>query len=126
MIIRDFEIQRAIGSVRDLEHFMAKRYRISGANVNSFWMRHETDYPALAILVRDDLAKADYLLPEGGFASVGTVKSLKPGEMSIFCFDGMPQEVINDAVISCDAAVQIAKEFFSSKDLPSSIEWRKL
>jgi len=116
-------------SVDELETILKKEH---GVGVNSFWLSHGSDaYPTLSLLVKGDLATLNYVPKEddAGFASVGKVPELKPGETTTFSISNNRADdvvVLNDAVLPFSVALRAAKEFFFSKDLPRSVEWLRL
>ena len=82
------------------------------------------------IVVQEELAYLYYVPKESaaGFCSQGLFADLLPGEKTTFVAskDGEEMQVLNEFVISWPEALAAAREFFSSKDLPPSIEWLEL
>jgi hypothetical protein len=82
-------------------------------------------------LVKDGLATLNFVPKEfdAGFSSVGGMPGLMPGESTTFAISKSRADdvvVLNDAVLPFSAALQAAKEFFVSKNLPASVEWLQL
>lgn len=128
MRIEDFEGAYEASDISELEMVLQKRY---GPGVNGFWLSHDNEkYPSVSLLVRGDLACLHYFPADShpGFLSVGSIQELKPDESTIFFLDNpnQEQEIPNSSVISFYEAVEVAKGFFASKELPGSIEWLEL
>lgn len=108
---------------------LAERY---GSGVNALWLSHGGDkYPALLILLSGDLASCHYFPSDRhpGYRSVGRVPGLDPGGITTFFMNSIkepPQPMPNDSVVSCAAAHEAAKQFLSSTDLPTAVEWLEL
>jgi hypothetical protein len=129
MKVIDFDGVHEARNIDYLEVILRTRH---GSGVNSFLLSHGSEaYPALSLLVKDDLAYLNYLPRENdaGFASAGKMPGLKPGELTTFSISENPGDdvnVLNAAVLPFSVALQAAREFFLSKDLPRSIEWTQL
>lgn len=111
-------------SIGEIEAILTKR---AASGYNSFWLAHEELYPVISMLVKGDLAYA-YYIPgdrQAGYCSVGNVANLE-GDWTIFRLDNQDQPILNDAVIRFSSALEIAKEFFRSRELPRCSEWLKL
>jgi len=114
-------------SINELETALAKRYD----DRNCFWISHDDhQYPTLGILVKGDMAYVSYLPREleAGFRSVGDMGA-DPDDMvtlSISEFKGDDVDVLREAIVPWPTALSVAKEFFHSKELPTSIEWFQL
>jgi hypothetical protein len=127
MKIADFQGIYQADNIHELETILMKRY---GGGFNSFWLSYDSDeYPQIGLLVKGDLAYIHYFPKEydAGFTSVGTVSDL-PGETTIFHLTktGDDASVLNEAVLPFSAALRAAKEFFSAKELPTSVDWERL
>lgn len=125
--VQDFTSTIQVGNVDELETALQRRFD----GVNSFWLSHsEGTKPSLSILVRDDLACLHYFPDDShpGFSSIGEVARLKPSGTTIFYMDNpdQEQEILNTAVIHFVRAIEVAREFFACKDLPSAIKWFEL
>jgi hypothetical protein len=111
----------------ELETVLQKRY---GPGVNSFWLTHDGEkYPAVALLVKGDLACLHYFPKDShpGFLSIGSAEELTPDEATIFQLDNLDQaEMPNSSVVHFHQAVEAAKDFFASKELPKSVQWIEL
>jgi hypothetical protein len=122
-------ISYEVTDIHELETVITKRCDNS---FNSFWLSHQgEEYPTLAVLVKDDLATLNYMPKEfdAGYRSVGALPDLTPGATMRFSISGSSGDdvfVRNDAVLPFSVALQAAKEFFFSKDLPKSVEWFEL
>lgn len=93
------------------------------------WMDLGGTYPAIQILVRDDLAFAYYYLdPDvAGYASLGSLERLPDGGRTEFWMAGKtPIWITNKEVIEVQTAVELAIEFASARDLPKRVEWLAL
>ena len=116
-------------NIHELEIILIRR---CGNGFNAFWLSHEgEEYPMLSLLVNDDLATLNYVPKEcdAGFRSVGRMPDLAPGETTTFSISNNRADdvvVLNDAVLPFSVALQAAKEFFFSKDLPKAVEWLEL
>lgn len=116
-------------TILELETLLMRRCANS---FNSFWLSHcDEDYPKLSLLVKGDLATLNYFPKEfdAAFVSVGRMPELKVGETTTFSISTDRADdliVLNDAVLPFSAALEAAKEFFHSGDLPKSVEWLQL
>ena len=129
MRIEDFFQNTLVHEESDLEVFLSRRY---GDGVNSFWLHHfdELPLPAISLLVKGDISSLVYFPAKShpGFKSVGHLKDLAPDGTTTFFLDNLKQrqELLNDSVVSFQVALQVAKEFLISGDLPTAIEWFEL
>jgi hypothetical protein len=128
MRIEDFAGAYEASNTSELERLLQKRY---GPGVNSFWLSHDDEkYPSVSLLVKGDLACLHYFPADThpGFLSIGSVQELKPDEATTFFLNNLDQEqeMPNGSVIQYSKAVEVAKVFFASKELPRSIEWLEL
>jgi hypothetical protein len=90
---------------------------------------HEHEkYPALAILVKGGFACVHYFPAVGdpGFLSVGNMSALECRPTVTFATGGTPFEVSTRSILRFADALQVAKEFLRSKELPKSIGWLRL
>src|SRR5258708_7579075 len=113
MRIQDYDTICDITSPADIEAALSKRYE---AGRNAFWLSHGNKrYPAINIMVNGDLACPYYLSKEGhpGFASVGEMPGLRPGEDSDFFMHNSdePTGIMNEAVVPFRDALKAAQEF---------------
>ena len=126
--IQDMGQAYYVDNSSDLEVILSKR---EGSGVNEFWLSHDNEKnPALSIVVNGDLASLTYF-PEAhhpGFTSIGPLENLQSGELSIFYINTPTEKhlILNDSIVPFSTAVDVAKEFFIKKNLPSSIEWLEL
>jgi hypothetical protein len=118
-----------VANISELENILMRRH---GDGYNSFWLCHdEREYPALSLLIKNDLATLNYIPKEqdAGYRSVGDCSSLTPGDSTAFSISASPADdvfVLNDAIVPFSTALTIAKEFFVSDALSRSIRWLKL
>jgi hypothetical protein len=130
MIVGDFDGNHRVQSIAQLEQRLGVRFKYEQ---NGFGLTSDSsDYPALDIYVRGDLAVI-YYVPEGGqagYVSLGGKIDLSPKEVTTFSIDGLdPGETIdvpNGSVVLFSEALEVAKEFFHFQVLPRSIKWRQL
>lgn len=128
MNVHDFGGDHKVDSRVKLERILRSRFE---GETNEFLLSHgSSTYPLISIFVKGDLAVIYYIPGEGqaGYASIGKKMNLNPNTMTSFA-TGTPENIIdvsNEAVVSFSEAVEVAKEFFDSQVLPTSIEWLKL
>ena len=130
MELDDLGGSRNVRSIAQLEQVLRARPR---NQQNEFSLTPDSsDYPLLWIVAREDLAAA-YYIPEdrdAGYVSIGGKLSLNPKEMTTFSIGlidpGETIDVLNRFIIPFSEAVEVAKEFFHSTELPRSIKWLKL
>lgn len=130
MIVHDFGGTHRVHSIAELEPLLGARFK---HQMNEFSLRPDsTVYPLIKIYVRGDLGAMYYIPEDGeaGYASVGGKMNLDPDKMTTFSIDnrdpGESIDVWNRFVIPFSKAVEVAKEFFHSEELPRSIEWFEL
>ena len=128
MKIEDLQGSYEANNASELEAILLKRY---GPGVNSFWLSHNNEkHPSIGLLVKGDLAVFHYFPSEGhpGFIPAARVATLNMEETTIFSVDtiGQELEVSNQIVTLFSTALPAAKDFFVSKELPSSIKWLEL
>src|SRR5580700_4839089 len=128
MELDDFGGSRNVRSIAQLEEVLRARFR---DQQNEFSLTPDSDdYPLLWILVRGDLA-AIYYIPgdrQAGYVSVGGKTNLNPKEMTTFPTGDLGEtiDVLNRFIVSFSEALEAAREFFHSQELPRSIKWLKL
>ena len=129
MKIIDIEAQHTASSVGEVEAILRQRF---DSDANAFSLSHnDEDFPMLSVLVKDKLATLNFLerSDEPGFVPTGNALGLNPNENTVFRASrdrADDVEVQNDAVVSFLAALEAAKEFFVTKDLPKCVEWFEL
>jgi hypothetical protein len=128
MRIEDYESVCDVTKPAEVETALSKRH---GAGRNAFWLSHGSmRFPALCILVNGDLSYVLYFSKEGhpGFASVGNLPGLRPGEDSDFFAQNSdePIGVMNETVVPFWEALKAAQEFANSATMPKSIRWDSL
>ena len=129
MHVSDIKRNHEIESIGDLNAILAKRYENES---NGFWLSHESaEYPMLGVFVKKDLAYLHYIPAEydAGFASVGGACDLPTGETTRFpmsVHEGDDIFVRNEAVIPVSVAFCAVRDFFSSRELPNCVEWKRL
>jgi hypothetical protein len=129
MELDDFGGSRNVRSIAQLEQVLRAR---STDQLNEFSLTPDSsDYPRLWIFVRGDLA-AIYYIPRddgrAGYVSVGGKMNLNPKEMTTFAIGdaGETIDVLNDSIVPFSEALEAAKEFFHSQEMPRSIKWLEL
>jgi hypothetical protein len=129
VIVSDFGGDHSVHSVAQLEQRLGVRFQ---DEQNLFYLTPDSsDYPALTVHVRGDPA-AIYYYRGGGqglYVSVGGKMNLNPKEWTTFSIDRAdsdPIDVFNVSIVPFSEALEAAKEFFHSQELPRSIEWRQL
>ncbi len=128
MRIEDFESVLEVSGQDAIDSALVRRH---GSGVNAFWLSHgDTKYPALLILVNQELASLHYFPEERhpGFRSVGTLEGLKPGGTTTFFLNSVSEEqpMLNDSIVPFSAALSAAREFSLSTNLPGCLEWFEL
>jgi hypothetical protein len=128
MSIRDFDGNHKALTDDDVNAVLSSRRRVDNAMVNSFWLSYETGFPCMSIMVRDDLATVWYAPQEShaGYVSATNLNMLQRGATTSFYFDKDRQDVSNDVIIKWEDALETAKQFFRSSDLPNTIRWIEL
>jgi hypothetical protein len=125
MKIEDFDGMHEARDAAELEVVLMKRF---GPGVNEFWLSHNDRFPAMSIWVRNDLATLHFFEKERdpGYRSIGTLA--EEDGTTIFHTESVKhkESVPNRFVVPYALALAAAKEFFSSKQLPASIEWMRL
>jgi hypothetical protein len=126
--VEDFEGKSEVNSISEFVIVMQKRY---GHGVNGFWISHFNEkHPVMSLLVKGCLSTLLYVPAEGhpGFVPVGSEEESEEGEYTTFSIDTIEQEleVSIRQVINISKAMVAVREFFSSSELPRSIEWREL
>jgi hypothetical protein len=94
--------------------------------VNEFWISTENDYPAMVLLVNNDLAYIHYFYEEGdpGIQSIGNEKlELENDENSVFYTNSDAEEVSvpNGSILSFSKALNVVKEYFETYDVPKAL-----
>jgi hypothetical protein len=130
MELDDFGGSRNVRSIAQLEQVLRARFT---DQLNEFTLTPDSsDYPRLWIFVRGDLAAVYYIARDddrAGYVSVGGNLNLNPKEMTTFAIGddtGETIDVLNDSIVPFSEAVEAAKEFFHSQEMPRSIEWLEL
>jgi hypothetical protein len=118
-------------------HSMARLERLLGVRFknqeNDFLLTPDSsDYPRLSIMVKGDLAAIHYFPKDGhaGHVALGGKMNLDPKKMTRFSIGrldaGDTIHVPNHLIVSFSEALEVAKEFFHSQELPRSIKWFEL
>jgi len=129
MTIVDIDKIQVVEDVCQLEVFLQRRHR---ENMNVFYLSDGIEsYPLLMILVNGDLTALHYHREEFdvGYKSIGHVPGLIPNETTLFSISMHPADDIverNDSIVPFVTALTAAKEFYLSKNQPSSIEWSQM
>lgn len=126
MFVRDNEVSIEVTTDKELDQFLTRRYEMDGVSVNSFWLTHVQEWPALSILIRDELACLDFMDDGIAFTSQGEMTQLERNGMMEFKFESQRQPVPYSHIVSVAEAVRAAKEFLHTGDQPACIRWLKL
>ncbi len=125
MIIEHFKENISIDNIEELDSVL--RIKAEG-NVNEFWINNDRDYPCMCISTNGDYAHVHYFGNEGelGFQTIGNLKLDK--EIYTFYTNNNSEiiEVPSEYVVDINTAIELAKEFFVSNELPKEIEWDEL
>lgn len=117
-----------VDDVADLERALAWRDSRGGA---LFWLSHEQEFPSLAIRVSDHLADVHFFPEDGhaGFRCLGG-EGLPPDGTAKLVFEGCDpgdgEETPNKFIVSLEAAVSVATEFFRRKPMSGDVSWFEL
>jgi hypothetical protein len=130
MEVEDFSGTHSVYSIAQLEQLLGERFK---DQENEFWLRADkSDHPALSIIVKGNLAAVHYFAKEGhaGHVSIGGKMNLDPKKMTKFAIGSLDSgdtiHVPNHLIVPFSEALDVAKEFFHSQELPHSIEWFEL
>jgi hypothetical protein len=128
MRIQDYDTVWDATSPAEIEAALRTRH---GAGRNAFWLSDGSkEFPAINIMVIGELAYVHYFPARRnpGFASIGAVPGLKPGEETEFFPDDTdePLEIMNEAVVRFSDALKAAQEFGISAAMPNCIQWSEL
>jgi hypothetical protein len=128
MRIEDYDTVWNVTKPTDIEAALFIRH---GAGRNAFWLSPGSEeFPSINIMVSGDLAYILYFPKKRhpGFASIGTVPSLRSGGETSFFPDDTDEtfEIMNQAVVRFADALKVAQEFAISPALPKSIQWSEL
>jgi hypothetical protein len=124
----DFEEKRIVSNITELEGFLRRRYVVEGKRVNSFFLTHSERYPCLLILVNEDLASLWYTPAEDhpGFITTATEgANLGSGTTMFYLYRDL-EPTPNSTVVALSEAIEAAKEFFGSDQLPRAVQWEQL
>lgn len=128
MIIYNYGHKYNRSDLSELERIMSARHK---NGMNEVLLAHDGhEYPLLSILMKDGIAALHYMVEgdRAGFASIGGKLGLPPRGDTIFETGDPDQKigVTNRAVVPFTTALEVAKEFFRSEQLPKSIKWLEL
>lgn len=129
MRVVDFRGTDIATDLHELETILSKRY---GEGLNAFLLSHHSEkYPTLSILVKGDLAALHYIPREreAGYRSAGKMPDMEPEGIASFSLSETPADDVgepNESVLPFSVAVSVAREFFVSNRLPSTIGWLEL
>jgi Immunity protein Imm1 len=124
----DFSGEHPVKDLSDIERVMSRRFE---GNVNEVLLASgKNAFPLLAILIRENMASINYVPgdKEAGFTSIGGNLGLPPDGMTIFAMGDPSEEIAvsNRSIVTFTKALEAAKEFFRTKQLPKSIRWLEL
>ena len=130
MNVSDFGGDHSVQSIAQLEQLFGVRFKY---DQNQFALSPDSsNYPLLLIYMRENLAVIYYIPEDGqaGYVSLGGKMNLDPKERTTFSIDNLDPgetiDVLNNSIVPFPEALEAAKEFFRSQELPRSIEWRQL
>ncbi|MFO0803258.1 MAG: Imm1 family immunity protein [Gemmataceae bacterium] len=123
--LADIYAVRDLDSIKDA--FQAMRVRDS-RGCNSFWIkRGDSEYPQLAVLVKDDLACVHHFprVSEAGYQSVGEAGTDKT--TTFFISSGNDEvEVLNSAIVPFAVALKAVEYFLHTGDRLPLMDWLEL
>jgi len=128
MQIQSMQENVSVFSLSQLTEKLTNHSRIS----KDFYWLSEVDggFPVLLILRNEAVFSAHYFPAErsAGFRSVGVLANHPQDGFTEFVIDksNMVEQLPNDSLLTLEAAVCAAQEFFLQKKLPSCIEWMEL
>ena len=129
MEVEDLSGTHSAHSIAELEQLLGVRFK---DQLNHFWLRADgSEFPELAISVKGDLSAIHYFPQKrhAGFVSLGGKLNLDPDKTTTFSISHSAADdakVRNEFVMPFSEAMNVAKEFFHSQELPRSIEWVEL
>jgi hypothetical protein len=130
MKVIDFGGSHSVHSIAQLEQLLKARFK---DQQNEFSLCPDSGvYPLIKIHVRGDLAAIYYMRGDdrAGYVSVGGQMNLDPDGETSFPIGAIDQgdtiDVLNEFIVSFSEAVNVAKDYFHSQELPRSIEWLEL
>jgi hypothetical protein len=125
MRIRDFRGNYDVRSMAELESVLEKRY-FDDENWFLLCLGGEKE-ACMTLAVKGDLATLHYMrnTEDAGFISIGGVLD-RAKDVTFRMSERSDFQVRGDAVMPMSKAVSAAKEFFASKDLPTSVEWLEI
>ena len=127
MTVQDFNKTYEPKDEGELISCLSRQY---GSGYNTFWMAEAAGtYPVLILFVNGDLASLNYLPRAGhaGFVSTGSVPGLERNGTTMFFLNLQEEQpVLNGAIVPRSLAVEAAREFMNSVDLPRAIKWLEL
>jgi hypothetical protein len=130
MKVHDFGGTHRVHSIAQLEQLLGARFKYQ---MNEFSLCPDSGvYPLIKINVRGDLAAIYYYRgdEQAGYVSLGGKMNLDPKGETSFSIDnrdpGETIDVLNEFIVPFSEALDVAKEFFHSQELPRSIKWLEL
>jgi hypothetical protein len=128
MKVTDFSGKHSVHSLAELEQRLAVRF---DDEENGFVLAPDSSaYPQIFIEVKANLAVIHYFRGDGraGYESLGGKLNLDPDKKTTFSLDrsGELIYVSNRFIVPFSEALEVAKEFYHSQELPRSIEWFEL
>jgi hypothetical protein len=112
--------------ITDVESIMQQRFE---PGFGAFWLsHHESGYPVLNVLIRDDLAALHFLEQENepGYLSIGNLPNVDlqgTTEFAISTCRGDDLIIPNKSLITIATALDATKEFFISGCRPKCVQW---
>lgn len=130
MRVHDFGGTHRVNSMARLEQLLGARFN---DQLNEFSLYSDSSiYPLLTIMVKGDLAAIHYFPEDGhaGYVSIGGKTNPDPKKTTTFHIGtldaGDTANVPNEFIVPFSEALEVAKEFFRSQELPRSIKWLEL
>jgi len=127
MNLSDADHTYQIQSAEELDAILSRRYQVGGAALNSFWLSDESGFPCMSILVKDELATVWYWPSEGSAGCMSTNgNATSEKATTLFYLNHQRQEVGDHLIINWPQAVEAAREFLETRELPNSLLWIEL
>jgi len=100
-------------------------------NTNEFWISIDTQFPFMGLLTNNGLAYVHFFDKEGspGFRALSNcdVGSYLSGTTTFYSNNGSEEIVVeNECVLSINKAIEIVKQFYTTKKMPTCVEWDEL
>lgn len=127
MKIEHFDGSLEVSDTSSLEKALAAR---SARNANEFWLCGNERYPLLAIMICETLACLHYFPTDGHPGFISVAKSCKlPQNVTVLFYTNTADEeieVASESAVPLQLALEAAREFFVSKNIPRCVDWVEL